>query len=43
MPEIGVEVRQVERTTATEGTVRQHRVMIDQPEAKGGRDQPKRF
>lgn len=38
MPEISVEVRQVAQTTTSEGLVRQHRVWIDRPEAKGGLD-----
>lgn len=39
MPEIVVEVRQEGATTASEGSVRGHRVMVDRPEAKGGGDQ----
>lgn len=38
MLEISVEVRQVEQTTTSEGVARQHKVLIDRPEAKGGLD-----
>ena len=38
MPEISVEVKQVGQTSTSEGIVRQHKVLIDRPEAKGGLD-----
>ncbi|MBI3461307.1 OsmC family protein [Candidatus Acetothermia bacterium] len=38
MPEISVEVRQVGQTTTSEGVARQHKVLVDRPEAKGGLD-----
>ena len=38
MPEISVEVKQVGQTTTSEGVARQHKVLVDRPEAKGGLD-----
>jgi putative redox protein len=39
VPEIIAEVRQVGQTTTAEGLVRQHRILVDRPETKGGLDQ----
>lgn len=38
MPELSIEVRQVDQTPTSEGTARQHRVLIDRPKDKGGLD-----
>lgn len=38
MPEIQVSVSQQQDTTASAGRIRQHQVLIDRPEAKGGGD-----
>lgn len=37
MPEIRVQIRQVGRSTS-EATIRQHKALVDRPEAKGGDD-----
>jgi putative redox protein len=37
MPEIRVNIKQISSTT-TEGTIRNHTVLVDRPEAKGGTD-----
>lgn len=38
MPEIQVSVAQQQDTTSSAGRIRQHQVLIDRPEAKGGGD-----
>lgn len=39
MPQVKVEVHQIERTTHCVGVARGHRVSIDRPSDKGGQDQ----
>ena len=38
MAELEVTVRQVQATPTSEGQVREHRVLVDRPAAKGGHD-----
>lgn len=38
MADLKVEVRQVDRTPTSEGSARQHRVLVDRPPDKGGLD-----
>ncbi len=39
MPEIQIEIHQIGQTTASEALIRNHRVLVDRPQAKGGTDQ----